>query len=42
LSSTRDPKKRPKDALQAKLVAQLVDSHMPQYAKLQAPVGVRA
>jgi hypothetical protein len=31
LSPTRDPKKRPKDALQAKLVAHLVDAYMPQY-----------
>lgn len=31
LSATRDPKKRPKDGLQARLVQALIDTHMPQY-----------
>lgn len=30
-SVSRDPKKRPKDALQAKLVQALIDGYMPQY-----------
>jgi hypothetical protein len=30
-SASRDPKKRPKDALQAKLVQALIDGYMPQY-----------
>lgn len=30
-STSRDPKKRPKDALQAKLVQALIDGYMPQY-----------
>ncbi len=30
-TSGRDPKKRPKDALQAKLVQALIDGYMPQY-----------
>lgn len=29
--TSRDPKKRPKDQLQAKLVQELIDSYMPQY-----------
>jgi hypothetical protein len=33
ISQTRDPKKRPKDALQASLVRQLIKSYMPQYEK---------
>lgn len=32
-SAERDPRKRLKDALQAELVQQLVQTHMPQYAK---------
>lgn len=31
VSPSRDPKKRPKDGLQAKLVQALIDAHMPQY-----------
>lgn len=31
LSATLDPKKRPKDSLQAKLVQALIAAHMPQY-----------
>lgn len=31
LSASRDPRKRPKDALQAKLVQALIDGYMPQY-----------
>ncbi len=30
-SASRDPKKRPKDSLQAKLVQALIDAYMPQY-----------
>jgi hypothetical protein len=30
-AASRDPKKRPKDALQAKLVQALIDGYMPQY-----------
>lgn len=30
-SSSRDPRKRPKDGLQAKLVQALIDAYMPQY-----------
>lgn len=38
VSPTRDPKKRPRDGLQADLVAQLIASHMPQYQlDAQAP-----
>jgi hypothetical protein len=31
VSPSPDPKKRPKDGLQSKLVQALIDAHMPQY-----------